>query len=257
MSIWATDWAWRQGSSTGEKLILLALAAFADKDGVCYPGQAKLAAMSGMTSRTVRTHLATLEAREVIKRTSRWREDGTRNTDIYQLVGPAEEFAGSGGVKRKVLSRQAENFSTVQRKIFPGNTSEENPSENTEEPYVRPKPDAQVQSTDSERLKPQDLADAWNEHCAPIGLSRVAEISATRRKKLLLRLHEHPKIDFWSDVFTRIRGSPFLRGLRSGNGNGNKHENWRASFDWLIENDTNAVKIVEGKYDEQGPRQGR
>lgn len=100
------------------------------------------------------------------------------------------------------------------------------------------------EAPDPDTLKPEDLQESWNEHLAPLGLPRVAELSGTRRKKALARLHEHPKIGFWEQVIGNIRGSPFLRGLRPKPG----HENWRASFDWLIENDTNAVKVYEGRY---------
>lgn len=98
-------------------------------------------------------------------------------------------------------------------------------------------------------LRPEDLAEAWNEHCAPLGLPAVRELSASRRKKALLRLGEHPRAEWWSAVFANIRASPFLRGLKGGS-NGSAHPGWRATFDWLIENDTNGVKVFEGKYNE-------
>jgi hypothetical protein len=97
-----------------------------------------------------------------------------------------------------------------------------------------------------EAVKPEDLLEGWNEHCTPLGLSRVKELTATRRKHALLRLHEHPKPEFWETVFGGIRTSPFLKGLGKPRKEGEKA--FRVSFDWLLENDTNAVKIFEGKY---------
>jgi hypothetical protein len=88
-----------------------------------------------------------------------------------------------------------------------------------------------------EPLKPQDLADAWNEHCLPSGFSRVTEITPKRHKQCALRLREHPKLEFWEGLFGQIRGSPYLL----------SRPTW-FSFDWLIENDTNPVKVFEGKY---------
>lgn len=93
-------------------------------------------------------------------------------------------------------------------------------------------------------LTEQDLVDGWNEICVPAGLARVAEITYSRRKKLTVRIREHPDVAWWERVMNNIAGSLFLRGLRSTNG----HEKWRASFDWLIENDTNALKVYEGRY---------
>ena len=43
-----------------------------------------------------------------------------------------------------------------------------------------------------------------------------------------------------------IERSALLKGLRPPKIQGQK--SWSASFDWLIDNDTNAVKINEGKY---------
>ncbi len=122
------------------------------------------------------------------------------------------------------------------------------------DPRPDPDPDADTEGEPSrpaaeDALRPEDLAEAWNEHCAPLGLSAVRELSASRRKKALLRLGEHPRAEWWSAVFANIRASPFLRGLKGGS-NGSAHPGWRATFDWLIENDTNGVKVFEGKYNE-------
>jgi hypothetical protein len=85
----------------------------------------------------------------------------------------------------------------------------------------------------------------WNDLCAPHGLAKIALLSETRKRKAAARAREHDDIAFWNRVFARIKSSAFLLG-RTNNGNG--HEKWRASFDWLIENDTNCVKVYEGKY---------
>jgi hypothetical protein len=31
---------------------------------------------------------------------------------------------------------------------------------------------------------------------------------------------------------------------------GNNDKGWKVDFDWMIANDTNMIKIIEGKYDE-------
>jgi hypothetical protein len=99
---------------------------------------------------------------------------------------------------------------------------------------------------DQESLLVEDLRDAWNEQCAPLGLSKVKIISATRRVRALARLREHPKADFWTATLGQVRTSPFLLGQKNGNGKG-AHGNWKANFDWLVENDTNCVKVYEGR----------
>lgn len=87
-----------------------------------------------------------------------------------------------------------------------------------------------------------EFTTAWNsllgDHLPKIRLP----LTASRDKKLRLRLKEHPTDAFWSEVFQAILASDFLMG-RNGNGT-----DWRVSFDWIVENDKNCLKIAEGNY---------
>lgn len=91
-----------------------------------------------------------------------------------------------------------------------------------------------------------ELVRNWNSEVAePFKLPKIEILSETRKKKAALRVHEHPDPNFWGFVFGEIEASPFLRGMTE---NGNGHQKWRATFDWLVENDTNCVKVYEGRY---------
>lgn len=96
------------------------------------------------------------------------------------------------------------------------------------------------------RVKLRELGQRWNEFAGPFGLPQIEEIKAgsPREVSALARIREGHDYD---RLFAKIRGSPFLRG-----------ENGRSpcSFDW-INNPTNALKILEGNYDEirQGSQQ--
>lgn len=68
-----------------EKIVLLVLADYADADGSCFPGQAKLAHRASIPERTLRRVLQRLEEGGHIERQHRTRGDGTRRTDVYQL----------------------------------------------------------------------------------------------------------------------------------------------------------------------------
>lgn len=99
---------------------------------------------------------------------------------------------------------------------------------------------------EEERLTPEDLKDGWNEICAADGgLPKVRELTRTRKSKAIQRIKEHPEPQWWEETMTRIAHSPFCCGQVPGK-NGAKP--WQASFDWLIGNDTNAVKAFEGRY---------
>ncbi|SEJ57465.1 Helix-turn-helix domain-containing protein [Pseudomonas linyingensis] len=87
MSFAALDWAWKvRTGNAGRKAVLMALAQFADEDGVCYPGQETLATHTELSARSVRDHLAQLEADGLLVRTERrWADSKKRRTDLYQL----------------------------------------------------------------------------------------------------------------------------------------------------------------------------
>lgn len=92
----------------------------------------------------------------------------------------------------------------------------------------------------------QSLADLWN---ALVSRPRVIELSASRRRHVARRFKEHPDLEWWRAVIARIAVTPFLRGAGS--------RGWMASFDWLIQNDTNALRVLEGRYDSAPVRGAR
>lgn len=78
---WAVDTKLPQA----QKLVLLLLAHYSDKDMTCYPGQTRLADQAGMSDRNVRRAVSELEAKGLIYRQKRFRKDGTRTSDLYHL----------------------------------------------------------------------------------------------------------------------------------------------------------------------------
>ena len=87
------------------------------------------------------------------------------------------------------------------------------------------------------------FAEDWNRDFADRLATIRLPLSDSRKRKLRLRLQEHPEEDFWDTVFTNIGQSKFLIG--------NGSQGWKCTFDFLIENDTNCVKIAEGQYAER------
>ena len=103
-------------------------------------------------------------------------------------------------------------------------------------------------------LKIEDMLLAkWNDLCGE--LPKVKTLSARRKLKLGARAKEWGKTDtevltHASELFSRIACSSFLTGKKGG---------WRATFDWVITNDTNWRKVEEGNYDDRisGAEQSR
>lgn len=85
MSYKATAWAYDLPLKGPAKIVLVALADFADEAGSCYPGQEKLCQMTGLSIRTLRRALERLEDNELITRERRFDRFGHRTSDRYYL----------------------------------------------------------------------------------------------------------------------------------------------------------------------------
>ncbi len=86
MSVEALNWAVGQKREPGPKVVLLALADWADHLGVAWPGQDAIAEKASVTTRTVRRYLTELVAIGVVSKRARMRGDGRgRTSDEYHL----------------------------------------------------------------------------------------------------------------------------------------------------------------------------
>jgi hypothetical protein len=86
---------------------------------------------------------------------------------------------------------------------------------------------------------------SWNSFCDKNpSLSKIKEITDTRRKHLKERFTKDSFRDF-AGILRAIEQQPFLI---KGNPNNAEHKDWKVSFDWLIENDTNYMKVLEFRY---------
>lgn len=97
MSNAAITWAVSLKLPSSQKLVLILLANYADESGYCYPGQEAMAEKTGLSSRTIRRAIQSIEDAGLVRREKRYREDGTRNSDAYFLnVQPVEKFRNEG-----------------------------------------------------------------------------------------------------------------------------------------------------------------
>jgi hypothetical protein len=81
---------------------------------------------------------------------------------------------------------------------------------------------------------PEPYMDLWNIYAAKRALPQVLTVNATRQRKIATRVQEKP-FNFIR-ILEVMSKSTFLL------------EQWPASFDWLIDNDNNYVKVLEGNY---------
>lgn len=96
---------------------------------------------------------------------------------------------------------------------------------------------------------PEELPDLvrtlWNRECR--SFSKIVALSPERKNKILVRAREigaaygtADVLTGFADIFRRMEASDFLRGASG---------RWKATFDWLVSNGTNWVKVSEGAYD--------
>lgn len=93
------------------------------------------------------------------------------------------------------------------------------------------------------------IMDSFNSIC--ISLPKIKSMTDRRKKKINTRLKDlGGNVDLFEDIFHRVEASDFLTGRIA------TEEDWIASFDWIIKNQDNLAKIMEGNYDNKGkPKQ--
>ena len=90
MSNRCLNFAWQQVVPGGQKLVLLALADHADREGVCWPSVDHLASRCGLTRRTVRKAVAALETAGLVAVERRRGPDGRQLSSVFRLVLPGD-----------------------------------------------------------------------------------------------------------------------------------------------------------------------
>lgn len=83
---------------------------------------------------------------------------------------------------------------------------------------------------------PSALFDLWNKI---IDKPKARDFTASREKKCRARLKEKT-LEEWEAIFQRLKNTPFC--------NGNNKSGWSADLDWIIANDNNNVRLMEGFY---------
>ena len=83
---------------------------------------------------------------------------------------------------------------------------------------------------------PNEYLESWNKLLSP-------KIQMTKSRELKLRSRMTNNSDFlkkFKMCLLKIKQSDFLSG---------RVKDWKATFDWLIINDNNFLKVLEGNYD--------
>jgi len=108
----------------------------------------------------------------------------------------------------------------------------------------------------------EEIKNSWNTIAAKYNLSQIKSMSTSRKTKIKLRIKDFSlsmstsrktkiklRIKDFSlaeikEAIEKIKYSSFLQGKNG--------SNWRITFDWLITNDSNILKILEDNYTDKG-----
>lgn len=88
----------------------------------------------------------------------------------------------------------------------------------------------------------EEIKELYNSTCK--SLSKIRSISSARKRHLKARWKQLAfDIDMFKEAFEAVEASNFCTGKND--------RGWKADFDWLIKNDNNIIKVLEGKYDNE------
>jgi hypothetical protein len=94
-------------------------------------------------------------------------------------------------------------------------------------------------SEKSDDTPPAEFANAWNRLKGT--LPRVTQFTDSRKKKIQARQRQGISLEEFEKAVSKCASIPFLAG--------DNKQGWKADFDWLVDNDKNLLKVLEGKYD--------
>lgn len=267
------DQVWEMSKAKGAaRLVLIALADWADDKGFCYPGLTAIVRKTQLTKPGVIKILRQLQALGELQITVRGHDQpdpvkddpnkpgGWQPTNYYRIS------VGNSVYRPQKRTRKAKSAEVVNPgdevngvdKVVNPNTQggQRDRSHIRNKPSLEPslEPSATAAAaapvpgqvfTGDATLDPADLDEAfalaWNDSAAGTPLKPCHSLTRKRRRLIRARRAEHP-LEAWRRIMARIAASSFCRG--------EGQKGFLASFDWLIGSPDPAVKALEGQYDD-------
>lgn len=224
MSIKLMTAVWeREDLTSTHKLVLLALADWANDEGLCWPSINRLAVKTSMAGRSVQRLIRQLEEMGFIRR-----EEEIGKGNRYWIKIPLTECHPCHSVTPP-LTECHPTPDTVSP-----NTSEIHQLNTTLICASNDAPEQPALIEDDKALSIHDVVEAWNDTADKLGKPKVQRLSDGRKQVIRQRIKQNTLDDFVT-VFRNIERSEFLR-------------NWKGmGFDWVFKAG-NFQKILEGNY---------
>lgn len=224
MSIKLMTAVWeREDLSSTQKLVLLALADWANDEGLCWPSINRLAIKTSMAGRSVQRLIRDLEQMGFIRR--------------IEVIGKGNQYW------IRLPLTECHPCTSVTPPLTVCHPTPDTVSPNTSEIHQlntnlicasNDAPEQPALIEDAQALSIQEVVEAWNEIAERIGKPKVQRLSDGRKQVIRARIKQNTLDDFVT-VFRNIERSEFLK-------------NWKAmGFDWVFKAG-NFQKILEGNY---------
>jgi hypothetical protein len=224
MSWEATGWAWKvQGLSASERLVLLSLANFANRDHQCWPSVSTLIEDTGLSERTIKTVTASLHASGHLVKTEQVRDDGSRSSNIYRLsVG------------------KVQNSHPPVQPLHPPRATIAPLNKEDSEPVIRTSIKGQSAKTVEPPPEPaiSQAVKVWNDMAKLHSLPTCTGHAGKRGQHIAARLKD-VGLDGWTHVVSRIPDMPFCLGVND--------RKWKVDIDYLAR-PSGWQNLIEGKF---------
>lgn len=163
-------------------------------------------------------------------------DDGTLfMSETQNMIG-----SETGWAKQKRIQRQ-KNKELLERKDNVQDASTECPTDIEIELDIDKELEKEIEDKDPP-VPYEEIKELYNSTCN--SLSKVRSVSSTRKRHLKARWKQLDfNIDTFREAFEKVEASDFCTGKND--------RGWKADFDWLIKNDNNIIKVLEGKYDNE------
>jgi hypothetical protein len=271
VSVKAIAWAFEQNLKGNHKLVLIALANFADEHGGCWPSHRSIASHAGCSISTAQRCIKELEKRGYLVAREQTSESGRKIPCRYDLlltavvfkiepepqhlervsvkmtdrgIGQNDRQPGQNDRGVSVTGDRGYRSSVTDTKepsLEP--SSEEPPNPQTGEAAIAAKPNSGTRKPKSAKPKAEiDCVEAFRtfaDAAQRLGLPIPNSLTPSRRRSIAARIREHGP-ESWGKAMAMIEASPLLLGQVP-------DKDFRISLDWLLK-PANFPKVLDGNY---------
>jgi len=216
------------------------------KRGETLTSEVKLSKLWGWGRKKVRRFLELLEEDNMIVKKvepNQYIIIGILNYDKFQSATTDDTTQNIVNTYVEQCTTTTDNTTEEQQRNNQG-TTEEQPR-NTNKNVKNVKNDKKKEIEES--VPYDEIRNLFNEICE--SLPKVRSITQKRKPHIKARWEQFNKdMSVFKDAFNKLERSSFCTG--------SNERGWKANFDWLIKNDTNMVKVLERKYENNKPSNG-